>query len=139
MLVDESPHLSTTSLLLSPEKNVDIVGFVHPMHGTHKNKSSLKQTKDLKRTDRQPGLFAIEALKAFLCPLVHEGTRLASALCSKHGQGRGTSSACIRVQISYWTLILSRIFNGRAMRLSRCDAGARDKHNGRGHGIVEIL
>jgi hypothetical protein len=56
------------------------------MHGIHEDRIELEANKGLGTHRRTVGLVChLEALEAFLCPLVREDTRLASVLCSKHG------------------------------------------------------
>lgn len=56
------------------------------MHGINEDTVELEANEELGTQRQVVGLVChLEAIEAFLCPLVHEDTRLASALCSKHG------------------------------------------------------
>ena len=72
------------------------------------------------------GLVCHLEAEVFLCPLVDEATRLASAPCSKHNQGRRNSSEVASRSIT-GSYCLSHEVDGRAMWSSRCTAASRDK------------
>lgn len=71
----------------SPEWNADALSFVHLMHSNHEDMVGLGANKGLKMHRQTVGLVCHLEAEVFLCPLVDEATRLASAPCSKHNQG----------------------------------------------------
>jgi hypothetical protein len=66
------------------------------MYGTHEETVELAANKGPEMHKQTDGLFChLEGLGEFLCTPVYEAARLASAICSKHNQGRRIPSTYI--------------------------------------------
>ena len=80
--------------VIAVEGNASIVILEHLMHDIHEDMVEHGANKELEMHRQTSGLVChLEALEAFLCPHMHGATRLASARCSKHNQGRRRSRA----------------------------------------------
>jgi len=126
-----SRHMNHPKVLVAVGRNANVMVLAHRMHNIHKDIVELGANKGLETHRRTAGLVCrLEALEAFLCPHMQRATRLASARCSKHNQGRRRSRALFASKSAVKVYCLLCAVNGRvsrAMCSSIRTAAFRDK------------